>query len=92
MNLSHSTPPTSSPHPFGLSASERSALRRVALGRGDLTPVHEVHAHSLERRELVRIVPPTLQDRAVRLAKGETWCVITDHGKAIDAMIGSRQS
>lgn len=79
-----------SPFPIPLSPTERSALHRAALSRGDLTPVHQVIARSLESLQLVRLVPPTVHDRATRLAKGETWVVITEHGRTIDGMLIER--
>jgi hypothetical protein len=70
-----------------LSPLERSALTRVALGKGDCVPVHILFARRLAQRQLVRIVPPSERDYdSGSLKDGETWCVVTDHGRTLNAV------
>jgi hypothetical protein len=85
--MSQAQPKAASPSP--LTPVERQALRRVAAARGDLVPVHRVHATRLADLRLVRVVPPTKRDR-LTLGTGETWAVATDHGRAFDAMLRAR--
>lgn len=71
-----------------LSLIERSALRRVALGRGDLVPVARLYAVRLETFGLVRVLIGSRLDRQTgRLASCEVWAVITDRGLAESARL-----
>jgi hypothetical protein len=70
-----------------LSPLERSALVRVALGKGDLIPVHVLYARKLERQLLVRLIPPAEEDYVSKLTQGEVWCSITDHGRRVNAAL-----
>ena len=71
-----------------LSLIERSALRRVALGRGDLVPVARLYAVRLEAFGLARVLIGSRLDRQTgRLAACEVWAVITDRGLAENARL-----
>lgn len=71
-----------------LSLIERQALRRTALGRGDLVPVARLFALRLEAEALVRVVQPSLLDRSSKkLAACEVWAVITNRGASLDASL-----
>jgi hypothetical protein len=71
-----------------LTPIQRSALHRTAMRNGDLTPVARLFASELERRTLVRIVPTSRHDLALkRISRVEVWCVITPRGRLLDAAL-----
>lgn len=77
----------------GLNLIERSALRRTALGNGQLVPVARLYAHALADLGLVHVLLPSKADRAlVKLARVEVWCWITNRGRSLIAEIDGQRA